>query len=340
MNAISTGPARPVFEANGDVRVPAFTLPSSTLMSAQAQEMQRMRAQMPAMPARQEPDIAISRRQVDAMLAPRVAATRNLYPADVVEQKMGGVSVRVVTPAVGDHDPDRVLVNLHGGAFSVGWDSCSLIESLPIAALGRYRIVSVDYRMAPEFAHPAGVEDVAAVYRALLDHYQPGRIGIYGGSAGGALTAQAAAWLSAHGLPQAGAVGIFGAGAVRFGAGESAYVAGYIDGSFPPPSADGGPPIDITRGYFAGADMADAIVSPALHLDTLAKFPSTMIITGTRAMDMSPAIYTNSRLIKAGVKSTLIVGEGMGHCYYYQPDLPESQDAYDAIVGFFREHLK
>jgi acetyl esterase/lipase len=71
----------------------------------------------------------------------------------------------------------------------------------------------------------------------------------------------------------------------------------------------------------------------------MAQFPPSLIITGTRAMDLSPAIYTNSQLIKAGVDSTLIVGEAMGHCYMYQPDLPESRDAFDAIVAHFRKRL-
>ena len=34
-------------------------------------------------------------------------------------------------------------------------DACALLESVPIAALGGYRIVTVDYRMAPEAQHPA-----------------------------------------------------------------------------------------------------------------------------------------------------------------------------------------
>jgi len=44
--------------------------------------------------------------------------------------------------------------------------------------------------------------------------------------------------------------------------------------------------------------------------------------------------------LKAGVRSTLVVGEGMGHCYIYQSNLPEAQDAYQVIVNFFRENLK
>ncbi|MEY2943670.1 MAG: hypothetical protein RLY97_1684, partial [Pseudomonadota bacterium] len=97
---------------------------------------------------------------------------------------------------------------------------------------------------------------------------------------------------------------------------------------------------DLTHGYFDGADMADMILSPALHPETIAKFPPTLLITGTRAMDMSPAIVTNSALLKAGVKSTLVVGEAMGHCYIYQSNLPEARDAYDVIVRFFRENLQ
>jgi acetyl esterase/lipase len=252
---------------------------------------------------------------------------------------MAGVPTRIVTPKDKPFDRKHVLINLHGGGFSMCADGCALLESMPIAALGGYKVVTVNYRMAPEATHPAGVEDAATVYRELLKSYKAKNIGIYGCSAGGALTAETAAWLPAHGLPQAGAVGIFGAGAVRFGAGDSAWVAAYTDGTFPPPATAGSAQTDITRGYFANADMGDPIISAALHPEVLKKFPPTLIITGTRAMDMSPAIYTNSQLLKAGVHSTLVVGEGMGHCFIMQSNLPESQDAYHVIVNFFRENL-
>jgi acetyl esterase/lipase len=295
---------------------------------------------MPLILPTTEPDIDKSRKALEAMLAPQVDGVIKMHPVKVEEQTIGGVPVRVVTPTRKAFDPDRVLINLHGGAFNTCWESCSLIESAPIADEGGYKVVSVNYRMAPEAAHPAGVEVVARVYRELLKSYEAKHIGIYGCSAGGALTAQTAAWLPAHGLPQAGAVGIFGAGGLRFEAGDSAYIAAYIDGSFPPPSAPGQPALDMTRGYFAKADMSDPIISPALHPEVLAKFPPALIITGTRAMDLSPAIVTNSNLIKAGKESTLIVGEGMGHCYIYQAHLPEARDAYAAIVDFFDQNLR
>lgn len=333
--------AKPQFDANGDVRVPTFVLPVSGLLSEEAAAFQRARATTPMFDAggRNQPDIVARREQINAYAAAGVARLRENFAVEIVTKTIDGVEVLDVTPADGGHDPDRVLINLHGGAFTVGWDGIALMEAIPIAALGKYRVVSVNYRMAPEHRHPAGVEDVAAVYAALLEDYAPGRIGIYGGSAGGALTAQAAAWLPAHGLPQAAAVGIFGAGGVPFGAGESAYVAGYIDGSFPPPPADGSEGHDITCGYFADCDPRDPSAWPGYHLDVMATFPPTLIITGTRAMDLSPAIFTNSQLLKTGVRSTLIVGEGMGHCYHYGLHMPEGRDAVAAILSFFRENL-
>lgn len=332
--------SRPAFDADGNVHVPAFVLPASGLLSPEAAAFQRARAAMPTFDAAgHQVPIELRREQINAYAAQGVARLLDQFQVEIVETRIAGVQVLDVTPAGGGHDPDRVLINLHGGGFIVGWDGIARMEAIPIAALGRYRVVSVDYRMAPEHRHPAGVEDVAAVYRALLEHYAPGRVGIYGGSAGGALTAQAAAWLPAQGLPQVGAVGVFGAGGVPFDAGESAWVAGYIDGSFPPPDARGGSEADITRGYFADCPAKDASAWPAWHLDVLARFPATLIITGTRAMDLSPAIFTHSQLLKAGVRSQLIVGEGMGHCYHYNLSLPEGRDACDRIIDFFRAEL-
>ena len=332
---------KPTFAEDGTVSVPAFDLPPSPFISDEAKAAMAMRAKMPGGAPPATGDIKAIREGLEEMMKPQVARMHALYPVEVTDGEIAGVHVRTIVPKDRAPDPDRVLINLHGGAFCMCADACGLLESLPLAALGGWTVIAVDYRMAPEYAHPAALEDVEAVYRKLLETHAPGRIGIFGCSAGGALTGQAAAWLPARGLPQCGAIGIFGAGASYFGRGDSAYIAGYIDGSFPPPAPKGqpkAPPLD--RGYFAQVDTAGPEVSPSLHPEVVAKFPPALIITGTRAMDMSPAIVTNSALIKAGVSSTLIVGEGMGHCYIYQSDLPESRDAHRAIVDFFKARLQ
>lgn len=343
--------AEPSFERDGSVRLPAFTLPVSPYVSAEAVALQKSlhervapRPAPPPAPPGTDP-IAVLRHGAQMVFAPRAAEMLRRYPADVSEQLIGGVRVKVITPKVPKFDHTRVLINVHGGGFNTCAEACSLMESLPIAFLAGMKAISIDYRMAPEHVFPAASQDVEAVYRELLKTYKPTAIGMYGCSAGGALSAQSAAWLPAKGLPQFGAVGIFGSGAIRSEGGDSTHFAKYADGLWrtprlvrPPGSASPPPPPPI-RSYFDGASSSDPMVSPAVDQAVLRRFPPALIITGTRASDMSPAVVTHSRLLQAGVKSQLIVGEGMGHCYIYEARLPESQFAYRQIAKFFRDNL-
>jgi acetyl esterase/lipase len=286
------------------------------------------------------PGIVEARGRVDRLLSPALEIMRARYAVDIAERPVAGVPARIVTPTGGATDRSRVLINLHGGGFAWCADVCRLLEAVPIAAIGGFKVVSIDYRQGPEAVFPAASEDVAAVYRELLKSYKASQIGIYGCSAGGALAAEAAAWLPAHGLPQAGAIGIFGSGGTRTGFGDSAYLVPAIDGVFSPPPPPGATTAKSPyRDYFEGADPRDPMVSPAMYPEVLARFPPTLVITGTRSPDLSGAVFTHSQLVKAGVPGDLIVGEGMDHCYIYWANLPESQDAYRAIVNFFRGHL-
>jgi len=69
------------------------------------------------------------------------------------------------------------------------------------------------------------------------------------------------------------AIGVFGGRSAlwrgRFGPTSRVY----IDGVFPPPNPGGRSAQDITRGYFAKADMKDAIISPATDPEVLKQFP-------------------------------------------------------------------
>lgn len=257
------------------------------------------------------------------------------YPTQRSTRTIAGVPVEEFVPQ--DADPDRVLINLHGGAFCSGAVHVSRIESAPLAHRGGFRIVSVDYRQGHEHTYPAATEDVVAVYRDLLTHYAPGQIGIYGGSAGGMLTAQVTAWLVRHGLPVPGAVGIFGAG--TGGAGDGDYFSAIGNGKTPPDQiisrlADG----DV--GYFSTAEPDDPCVDPTLApVEFRAQFPPTLLITGTRAIDLSPALNTHRALCRAGVDASLHVFDGLGHCFYYTAGTPEAQDAYETMIRFFRKNL-
>ncbi|GLR68249.1 esterase [Acidocella aquatica] len=273
---------------------------------------------------------------IDEMFA-KPLAVRLLaqFPVTIEASKIGNIPVDIFTP-VGEFDPDHVLINLHGGAFCSGATYISQIESIPVAHLGQYRVVSIDYRQGYEHKFPAATEDVCAVYAELLKTYSAGRIGIYGGSAGGSLTLQVIAWLLEHGIELPGAIAVLGAGAG--GNGDGDYFSAI--GTAVPPPIDAFNLRGNRFGYFSEVGPESPLINPLLGgKGFLANYPPSLFITGTRAFDLSPAIATQRALFQAGVDAQLHVFDGMGHCFYYDTALPESLDAYDTLLRFFQKHM-
>ena len=80
-------------------------------------------------------------------------------------------------------------------------------------------------------------------------------------------------------------------------------------------------------------------MSPLDSPAVLAKFPPTLLITGTRDFAYSGAIYTHEQLVKLGVDAELHVWEGLFHGFFYNADVPESRDAFNVMIKFFDRHL-
>lgn len=280
--------------------------------------------------------IEANRRYYDAINSDRVERMKKLYPVEITSEKIAGVGADIVTPAGGVNSANRgrVLINLHGGAFLWGAHSGGLVESIPVASVGKLEVISVDYRQGPEATFPAASEDVAAVYEALLKRYKPQNIGIYGCSAGGILTAQSVAWIAAHGLPRPGAVGTFCSSLVDTW-GDSAFAGPILSGHAPVAT----PLLLVSLPYFKGADPHDPLVLPGVSATVLARFPPTLLISGSRDFALSSVLRSHALLVQAGVDAELHVYEGMWHSFFSDPELPESRAAYDVMVRFFDRHL-
>lgn len=334
---------------DGTIEVQSFKLPISAALSPQTRAVMAMmigRAASVDIPTPSKFAAEIDyKNAVDAFrknldegtIKPWVEGLAQQFPARIEAHTLGGVRVEEVLPTE-QADPERVLINLHGGAFCSGAIYVGRLESIPMAHLGKFRVISVDYRQGYEHKYPAATEDVVSVYHELLKTYAPSKIGIYGGSAGGMLTAQVTAWLIEHGLPLPGAIGIFGAGAG--GEGDGDYFSAIGSGHAPT-----GHPLgrftEAEIGYFSTTRPDDYVANPNLApLAFRAKFPPTLIITATRAFDLSPALATHRALSQAGVDASLHVFDGLGHCFYYNAAAPEGADAYDVMIRFFRKHLR
>ncbi len=264
-----------------------------------------------------------------------IARHRARYKVTIEPQKIAGVATEIIAPAEGVSagNRQRVLINLHGGGFVIGNRWGGQIESIPIAAVGKLKVVSVDYRMAPEYQFPAASEDAAAVYKALLKDYKPENIGIYGCSAGGMLTAQAVAWFLKEGLPMPGAIGMFCAAAAPARDSDSAR----LGGAMAQPRS--GNDLFSKAVYIKQSDKNDPLAFPGLDPKLMARFPPSLLISSTRDGLLSAVVSTHSQLVKLGVEADLHVWEGLGHAFFFEPDLPESREVYDVTARFFNEHL-
>jgi acetyl esterase/lipase len=273
------------------------------------------------------------------------AELEQAFPVRTHEDEIGGVRVDIVEPAdgVAPENERRVLLNLHGGGMFMGWRTLSWQESIPIAAVGRIRVITIDYRMAPEHRFPAASEDVEEVYREIIERHDSSDVGIFGSSSGATLAAQATAWMINRGLPEPGAIGLLGQGAVASGAtpGDSHFLSAIANGT-PVPEGHGfvpGSALEACYLYNSNRPPRDPLVEPAYSLPTLARFPPTLVLNSLRDHTLSAALFTHTQLLKAGVPAELVVWEGLPHGYYVDHRLPESRDTYDVIVDFFRRRL-
>ena len=270
----------------------------------------------------------------------RVDRARQRFRVEIQTDEISGVPVQIVTPAEGvqKRNKQRILINLHGGAFLWGRGSGSLLESIPIAAMGSFKVVSVHYRLAPEHCFPAASVDVAAVYTELLTRFHPDSIGIYGTSAGGILTAQAVAWLEREGVPLPGAIGTICGTGLEMGGDSLRHPLSLADKA---PSSDRTTEFTmVSTPYFRGASANDPLVFPLAHRNLVRVFPPTLLITGSRDYAASSLTIAHRRLAAAGRDSRLFLFDGLWHAFLANPELPESSEAYSLICGFFREHLR
>jgi epsilon-lactone hydrolase len=259
---------------------------------------------------------------------------RSAYPVDITSSSIAGVPVHIVTPLTIPHDKaDRVLINLHGGGFTA--DSGSLVESVPIANLTQTKVITVLYRLAPEHPFPAAVDDVVAVYKELLKTYKPEKIAIYGSSAGAVLTPEVAVQIKQLRMPLPGALGVFSGAGDFTKTGDSQYIYGVRGLSGPPDTRPKG--VQWLAVYVGSADPKNPVLSP--FFADLHGMPPTLFMTSTRDMLLSDTTILHRAFLRAGVDARLVVFEGLNHCFWYNPNLPESREADQIMARFFDRAL-
>ncbi len=315
-------------DANGTAHV-TRVVPLPQTISPQARKW----LSRPMPDARPPETLAQRRARTDAWQARARTQWTKICPNHIVESKIAGVPVHIVTPLeIPEANRDKVLINIHGGGFNS--DSGSYVESIPIAAYTHMKVVAVLYRLAPEHKFPAAVDDVVTVYKALLKTYKPDHMVIYGTSAGAILTGEVAVKLKQLGLPQPAALGIFSGIGDFARAGDTASIFS-LEGLSGPLAPAGTGPHDPF--YIGSTNPRNPVLSPVFA--DLHGLPPTLFVTATRDMLLSGTVNLDRAFLHAGVDAHLVVFDALTHAFWYQPQLPESIEANHMMADFFVKHL-
>ncbi|MFC4504946.1 MULTISPECIES: alpha/beta hydrolase [Streptomyces] len=281
-------------------------------LSTEAQAWLEMLKANPQPPAPEPDDIEAWRAVVAITSAPELADAIGLattgavatgVPVEVHAVDLPNAVVHVGTPEGLAPDDRRVLLSVHGGAFTVGGGAATRAATGFVAGAYGVTVWSVDYRMPPDHPFPAGLEDCVDAYRALLESHDPASIAVSGVSAGGNLIAALLLRLQEEGLPMPCAA-VLNSPAVDLSlSGDS--VANDAFG-------EGGGLKNNVKLYAGDHDVTDPYLSP-LFGRIGDDWPPTILFSGTRDYLLSDTARMHRKLLEAGVRAELHVFEAAPH---------------------------
>jgi epsilon-lactone hydrolase len=277
---------------------------------------------------RDRPEVALDQKRAWRSAAARFVPNP---PADTetVGVDAGGVpAVRIATPV---WRADRHVLFLHGGGFVAGSSALYRHVTWRFATAAQARVLSVDYRLAPEHPFPAALEDSVKAYRWLLAHgVDPRHVAVMGDSAGGNLAFAMLLKARDEGLPLPAA---------------AVALSPWVDLALGSPSMERNAAADpmlnaantpkLVKSYLNGADPRAPYASP-LYGD-LSGLPPTLIQVGSDEILHDDAVRMAEKLRASGCQVELEIWPRMPHVWHlFATILPEARQAI-ARVGTFLE---
>jgi monoterpene epsilon-lactone hydrolase len=240
----------------------------------------------------------------------------------------GGVDGEWISPA--DAPQDKAVLYFHGGGFRIGSVASHRDLIAQIAIASGWRVLAINYRLAPDHRFPAALDDTLAAYAWMLGQgLKHGDIAFAGDSAGGNLVLATMLALRERGLPLPVAGVLMSPWTDLAATGES-----YVSRAEADPIHQRPMILALAKNYLGGqGDPRDPLASP-LYAD-LGGLPPLLIQVGDRETVLDDSIMFADKARAAGVTVVLEVWDGMIHVFQmFGAELAEAHQAISAIAGF------
>jgi monoterpene epsilon-lactone hydrolase len=255
-------------------------------------------------------------------------------PAEVTvtAAALGGVPTAEIT--VDGIEPRHVVLYFHGGVYVMGDAFLAADLAAQIGRRTNAKVISVDYRLAPEHPYPAAVDDALAAYQALLQGgTAPSLIAFAGESAGGGLAIATLVNARDHGLPLPAAAYVMSPYADLTLAGTTMQTKREADPLLSPQALQA-----RVGDYTSGQDAALGLISPVFA--DLSGLPPLIIQAGTHEVLLDDAIRLTRQAVTADVRVTLDITPNVPHVFQtFHPVLDEATTALDTAGRLLSAYL-
>ena len=275
--------------------------------------------------------------QSDSATVPMLAQARAALGVTLEPTTVGDIKAFILTPKkLPEAHKNQLIVSIHGGGFVFGHGEAGTQEAMLLAAIGRYKVISLDYQMPPEAPFPVGLDDIAAAWRALVETTDPRSIAVEGTSSGGNLTLALMLRAKREDLPLSAATAPGSPPSDLTLQGDSWKTSEWLDNVLV--SGNASYLSQVGRLYTGDQDPRNPLISP-LYGDVRG-LPPAILTTGTRDLILSDTVRVHRKLRQAGVETDLQVYEGLSHAQYlFDPTLMVAKEVFGEMTHFFDAHL-
>ena len=249
---------------------------------------------------------------------------------------ISGVKAYIVTPeSIPEANRNRLLFHLHGGGYVLFPGESGTREAILMAGYSGMKVISVDYRMPPDFPYPAALDDAIAVWKEVVKITNPKNIAIFGTSTGGGMTLAIVLRAEKEGLPLPAATAPCTPWSDLTKTGDTYFTNEMLDNVL---VSDDGWLGDAAKLYADGHDPKDPMLSPVYG--EFRGFPPTILTSGTRDLFLSNTVRVHRKMRAGGVDAELQIFEGQSHAQYQaDPSAPETKEYFAEVALFFDKHL-
>lgn len=216
--------------------------------------------------------------------------------------------------SLSNYNPHYVILYVHGGGYLSGGLDYARILAKKLAVATGFTTFTFAYRLAPEYAYPAAIEDGLSVWDHLTGGmYSPSHILLAGDSAGGNLALCLTQELLKKNRPTPRELLLFSPWTDMTCKAKSYETNKDIDPVLSREFVE-----NAARAYIAGAgDPADSRFSPLFG--NFAAFPPAYIMAGKNEILLDDSIRLCKKINDAGGRAELDIEEKGWHVYQQMP---------------------